>query len=75
MASKLWVRIFYVASILTVILAAFARPALAVIIQGGIQLSRLAESPKTLEAAELVLFGIGFLALAFVVRRFQAPAQ
>ena len=66
---------FYVGSILTVILAVFARPALAAIKLGGVQLSRLAESPKTLEAAALVLFGIGFLALAFVVRRFQAPVQ
>ncbi len=39
------------------------------------QLSQLTQSPKMLESAVLVLFGIGFLALAFIVRRFQSTAE
>jgi len=75
LASKLWIRVFYVASFLAVISAILARPALAVIRMGSIQLSVLTQSPRALESAALVLFGIGFLALAFVVRRFQASTD
>jgi len=42
---------------------------------GSIQLLQLAQSPKMLESAALVLFGVGFFALAFVVRRFQPSAE
>ena len=75
MASKLWVRASKVAIFLAVILAVLARPALAAIRFGSLQLSQLAQSPKVLESAALVLFGIGFLALAFLVRRLQSTAD
>ncbi len=75
LASKLWKRAFYVASFVAVISAILARPALAVIRMGSVQLSGLAQSPKVLESVALVLFGIGFLALASVVRRFQASTE
>ena len=75
LASKLRIRVLFVASFLAAISAILARPALAVIRMGSVQLSELTESPKALESAALVLFGIGFLALAFVVRRFQASTE
>jgi len=64
-----------VATFLAVILAILARPALAAIKLGSIQLLQLAQSPKMLESAALVLFGVGFFALAFVVRRFQPSTE
>jgi len=73
--NKLWVRVFYVASFVAVISAILARPALAVIRLGSVQFSQLTESPKVLESAALVVFGIAFLVLAFVVRRFQASTE
>jgi len=48
---------------------------LAVIRLGSVQLSQITQSPKMLESAALVLFGIGFLALASVVRRLQTSAE
>jgi len=71
----MWVRALYVGSIVAVISAILARPALAVIRLGSVQLSEFTQSTKTLESAALVLFGIGFLALAFVVRRFQSTTE
>jgi uncharacterized membrane protein YdcZ (DUF606 family) len=65
----------YVTSFLTVILAILARPALAVIRQGNVQLSQITQSPKMIESAALVLFGIGFLALASVVRRTKTSTE
>jgi hypothetical protein len=75
LTSKIWVRALGVGSILAVISAILARPALAVIRLSSVQLSEFTQSPKTLESAALVLFGIGFLALAFVVRRFQSATE
>lgn len=75
LASKPWVRVFYVASAPAVVSAILARPALAAIRSGSIQMSQLTQSPRMLESAALVLFGIGFLALASIVRRFPSAAE
>jgi len=75
LASKLWVRTLSVTSCAAAISAILARPALAAIRLGSVQFSAFAQSPKVMESAALVLFGIGFLALAFVVRRFQASTE
>jgi formate hydrogenlyase subunit 3/multisubunit Na+/H+ antiporter MnhD subunit len=73
--SKLWLRVLYVALFLVGISAILARPAMAVIRLGSVKFSQLAQPPKMLESAALVLFGIGFLALASVVRRFRASTE
>jgi hypothetical protein len=75
LASKLCVRVLKAAVFLAVISAILTRPALAAIRLGSIQLSQLAQSPRMLESAALAVFGIGFLALAFVVRCFQASTE
>ena len=75
MTSKFWVRVLKVSAVLAMISAILAWPALAAIRSGTFQLYQFAQSPKTLESAALVLFGVGFLGLAFVVRRFQASTE
>ena len=55
--------------------AVIARPTLAAIKFGSYQLSQLAESHKMLESGALLLFGIGFIAVASVVRKRQAAAE
>jgi hypothetical protein len=75
LAGKLRIRVLKVTAFLSLISAILARPAMAVIRLGSMQLSQLAQSPKMLESAALVLFGAVFLALAFVVRRFQASTE
>lgn len=73
--SKFWVRLSCVVTLVSGVSALLARPALAAIKLGSVQLSHLTDSPKLLESAALVLFGAGFFALAFVVRRLQATAE
>jgi len=51
--------------------AVIAKPALAVMKLGGSHLSHLALSAEGVESAALVASGIGFLALASAVRRWQ----
>ena len=73
--SKFWVRLSCVVTPMSAVSAVLAKPALAAVKLGTVQLSHLTDSPKTLESAALVLFGVGFIALAFVVRRLSGPAE
>jgi hypothetical protein len=54
--------------------AVIARPALAALKYGSYELSQLAETSKLFEVEALLVFGIAFFGLAFVVRRWQASS-
>jgi hypothetical protein len=55
--------------------AVAARPALAALKYGSYELSQLAQSSRLFECQALVLFGIGSIFLAFVLRKWQDSAE
>jgi hypothetical protein len=73
--SKAVARISFAGLSIPALSAVSARPALAALKFGGYQLSQLAQSSKMFESVALLLFGIGFIGLAFVVRRWQAAPE
>ena len=75
LASKLWVRLSSVVLFFIVVFSVLAKPALAALKLGTVQLSHITNSPKALESVALLLFGGCFLALAFVVRRLQTSTE
>jgi hypothetical protein len=73
--SKAIVRIAVVGLATLGISSGLARPALAALKYGSYELSQLAASSKLFECEALVIFGFGFIGLAFLVRRWQVPAE
>jgi hypothetical protein len=68
-------RITVIGSAAMAISAVIARPALAALKYGSHELSELAASSKLFECEALILFGISFIGIAFVVRRWQPPTE
>jgi len=75
MFRKAIARILIVGLSILALSSVIARSALAAIKFGSYQLSQLAQSSKMLESVALLLFGIVFIGLASVVRRWQASAE
>jgi hypothetical protein len=73
--SKTLARIGAVAAGALAVSAVAARPALAALRYGSYELSQLAQSSKLFECEALVLFGIGSICLAFVVRKWQSSVE
>jgi hypothetical protein len=73
--SKAAVRIAVVGLATLGISSGLARPALAALKYGTYELSQFAASSRLFECEALVISGIGFIGLAFLVRRWQASAE
>jgi len=73
--SKAIVRVLVVGLAALGVSTVVARPALAALRYGSYQLSQLAGSSKLFECEALLAFGVGFISLAVLVRKWQISEE
>jgi hypothetical protein len=73
--SKAIRRILVIGSLALVVTTLVARPAWAALKYGGYELSQLTESSKLFECQALLVFGVAFIGLAVLVRKWQASEE
>jgi hypothetical protein len=73
--SKALVRVLVVGSAALAVSTVVARPAWAALKYGSYQLSQLAGSSKLFECEALLAFGVGFISLAILVRKWQSSEE
>jgi hypothetical protein len=73
--SKAIARVLVIGSAALAVSTLIARPAWAALRYGSYQLSQLAQSSKLFECEALLAFGIGFIGLAVLVRKWQSSEE